>query len=160
MKCIIRLVAMAALFTSCKSNDEKRIAAEGLPITGTWELVSATIVEKGDTTVNDHRQKQKTIKIINDSHFAFLTHDYKKGKDSSAVFVAGGGSYSLTGDQYTEHLEYCNFREWEDNTFQFTVTIQADTLVQRGIEKIEEIGVDRLNVEKYVRVKNQVPASQ
>lgn len=92
------------------------------------------------------------IKIINDSHFAFLRHDLNKGQDSPAIFVAGGGSYTLQGDRYTENLEYCSEREWEGSTFEFTVAIEGDTLIQQGIEKVESLGVERYNIEKYVRV--------
>ena len=56
--------------------------------------------------------------------------------------------------QYTEHLEYCKEREWENNDFSFTVSIIKDTLIQSGIEKIEKTGINRLNTEKYVRLKN------
>jgi hypothetical protein len=75
-----------------------------------------------------------------------------KGKDS-AVFVAGGGSYSLADSLYTEHLEYCSAREWEGNDFTFALSIKNDTLIQKGIEKIESAGVNRINIEKYIRVK-------
>jgi Lipocalin-like domain len=122
------------------------------PIEGTWQLISGTIVENGDTTVTDYTRDQRMIKIINATHFSFLNHDLSKGKDSSAVFAAGGGRYTLSGDQYTEHLEYCSYREWEGNTFPFTLTIQGDTLTQRGVEKIENLGVERLNIEKYKRI--------
>ena len=81
-------------------------------------------------------------------------HDLSKGKDSSsATFSAGGGTYSLTGNKYTEHLEYCNAREWEGHDFSFTITISGDTLIQSGVEKIEAQGINRINTEKYVRVK-------
>ena len=122
------------------------------PIEGTWQLISGTIIENGDTTVTDYTRDQRMIKIINATHFSFLNHDLSKGKDSSAVFAAGGGRYTLSGDQYTEHLEYCSYREWEGNTFPFTLTIQGDTLTQRGVEKIENLGVERLNIEKYKRI--------
>ena len=121
---------------------------------GTWKLITGILVEKGDTTFTDYTKHQSMIKIINGSHFAFLNHDVNKGKDSTAVFGAGGGVYTLDGDQYTEYLEYCSYREWEGSTFQFTVSIQHDTLTQRGVEKIENLGVERLNIEKYVRMKN------
>jgi hypothetical protein len=55
---------------------------------------------------------------------------------------------------YTEHLEYCSAREWEGNDFAFTIHIRNDTLTQSGIEKVESAGVNRINIEKYVRVKN------
>ena len=44
-------------------------------------------------------------------------------------------------------------REWEGHSFNFTVTISNDTLIQKGIEKVENLGIDRLIIEKYVRVK-------
>lgn len=122
------------------------------PLAGTWQLLSGTLIEKGDTTVTDYTRNTSFIKIINDTHFAFLQHDLNKGKDS-AVFVAGGGPYSLKDSLYTEHLQYCSAREWEGNDFNFTISIKGDTLVQRGVEKVESAGVNRINMEKYVRVK-------
>ncbi len=123
------------------------------PIAGTWQLVTGMVIEKGDTAVTDYTQNVSFIKVINDTHFAFLQHDLAKGKDSAAVFVAGGGRYSLTDSTYTEQLEYCSAREWEGNDFSFTIAIQQDTLTQRGMEKVESAGINRINIEKYVRVK-------
>ena len=92
------------------------------------------------------------IKIINNSHFAFMQHDLNTPKDSSNNFDAGGGRYTLTGDQYTEHLDYYKDRNWEGKTFSFTVSIQNDTLTQKGIEKVDKEGIDRIIIEKYVRL--------
>ncbi len=119
---------------------------------GTWKLLSGTTVEKGNSTVTDYTKDKEFIKIINDTHFAFLSHDLNKGKDSAATFSSGGGSYSLADSQYTEHLQYCSDRQWEGNSFEFTITISGDTLTQKGIEKIANIGVDRINIERYIRV--------
>ena len=74
------------------------------------------------------------------------------GQASAALFSSGGGKYELHDTTYTEHLEYCNAREWEGNDFHFTVTIRNDTLIQQGVEKIDSIGVNRLNIEKYIRM--------
>ena len=155
MKLTIAFLLMAIIIISCGSEKPTTTAAQtGLPIEGTWKLLSGTLIEKGDTTITGYAGKLSFIKIINDSHFAFLSHDTNKGKDSAtAWFGAGGGSYTLKDSLYTEHLEYCNDRQWEGNDFSFTITIQNDTLVQTGIEKVESAGVNRLNIEKYVRVK-------
>jgi hypothetical protein len=123
------------------------------PIAGYWKLLTGTLIEKGDTITTDYTKDVSFIKIINDTHFAFLQHDLKRGKDSVAVFVAGGGRYSLAGNSYTEHLEYCSAREWEANGFAFTVTLKGDTLTQRGVEKVESAGENRINTETYVKVK-------
>ena len=126
---------------------------DGLRLNGTWRLLSGTTITRGVSEVTDYTKDQSMIKIINESHFAFLKHNPNAPKDSSNKFDAGGGSYTLKGDQYTEHLDYYNDRNWEGKTFTFTVSIDNDTLVQKGIEKVEGAGVDRQIIEKYLRVK-------
>ena len=149
MKFLISLLFTATLFTTCDLNPSKPTA----PLTGTWQLISATSTER-DSTYSTFDPKTKMIKIITPTHFAFFNHDLQQGKDSTtAVFVAGGGEYTLKDSVYSEHLQYCNYREWEDHKFDFVVDIRNDTLTQRGVEKLENLGIDRIIVEKYVRVK-------
>ena len=121
-------------------------------IQGTWKLLNGTLIEKGDTVVTDYTKDRSFIKIINDSHFAFLQHDLRK---DSTGFSAGGGRYEFDGTNYTEHLEYCNAKEWEGHDFTFTITLKGDTLIQSGVEKIESQGIDRINIEKYIKDKKQ-----
>lgn len=155
MKISISALIIFAILAACQSTPATNESTQStIPIAGTWKLISGTLIEKGDTTVTDYTKKQSFIKIINNTHFAFLLHDLNKGKDSAAVFSAGGGTYTLKDSTYTEHLEYCNDRQWEDHDFPFTVSIHNDTLIQKGVEKVENLGVERLNIEKYVRVKS------
>lgn len=150
----IRLTIISIIIMSCNATTETgKSKQSAIPIEGTWKLLSGITIEKGDSTITDYTKNLEFIKIINKTHFAFLNHDLNKGKDSAAVFSAGGGSYSLRDGSYTEHLEYCSDRQWEGNDFKFVVTINNDTLVQKGIEKIENIGVNRINIEKYIRIK-------
>lgn len=143
------LLIIILTLVSCNGKTQESSSAS---IEGTWKLVSGTLIENGEEIVTDYTKNVSFIKIINETHFAFLQHDLNKGQDSSAVFVAGGGKYSLDNDRYTEHLEYCSAREWEGNDFSFTITIKLDTLTQTGIEKVENLGVNRMNIEKYVRI--------
>ena len=143
---------IGTILMSCGAENPENAKIDSMPLTGTWKLLTATLIEKGDTTITDYTKNVSFIKIINDTHFAFLQHDLNKGKDSAAVFVSGGGNYSLKDSLYTEHLEYCSARNWEGNDFAFTITLKNDTLIQNGVEKVEEAGVDRINIEKYVRV--------
>ena len=148
------MVLAAGLMACSTPTPNNQSTKTTVTLEGTWKLLSGTLIEKGNSTVTDYTKGKEFIKIINDTHFAFLSHDLNKGKDSTtAVFSAGGGSYSLTDSLYTEHLEYCNDRQWEGNSFDFTITIHGDTLTQKGIEKVENIGVYRINIEKYIRVK-------
>jgi hypothetical protein len=151
LACLLFVLTLAA---ACNKPAETS-APSSLPIEGSWQLISGTLIEKGDTTFTDYTKNLSMIKVLNATHFAFMSHDLKQGKDSTATFSAGGGRYTLNGDQYTEILEYCNAREWEGHTFQFTVTVENDTLTQRGVEKIENLGIERLNIEKYSRIKKQ-----
>lgn len=145
--------SLAIFLLSCNSASEHTESKPaGLPLAGTWQLLQGTLIEKGDTTITDYTHQVSFIKIINDTHFAFLEHDKNQDKDS-AVFVSGGGHYSLEDSLYTEHLEYCNAREWEGHDFTFVISIHQDTLTQTGREKVKDAGVDRINIEKYVRLK-------
>jgi len=155
MKAKTGFVFITVILMACGAENGESLSKQIQPkaITGTWQLLRGTVIDNGDTKVTDYTKKISFIKIINDTHFAFLQHDLNKGKDTSAVFAAGGGSYSLKDSLYTEHLQYCSDRNWEGNDFTFTVTITNDTLTQYGIEKVQSAGVNRINIEKYVKVK-------
>jgi hypothetical protein len=151
MKTKIFLFLLIVLPMSC--NRDKLHTNEKTAFQGTWQLSSAMVVEKGDTTTTDYGNSNSMIKIINETHFAFLNHDLNKGKDSTRLFVAGGGHYTLKGNEYTEILEYCSDREWEGHRFQFTIKVENDTLIQTGIEKVQDLGIERQNTQRYVRVR-------
>lgn len=154
MKLGIGFVLITAVFISCDARTGSDASTATIrPIVGTWQLVTGILIENGDTVVTDYTKNMSFIKIINKTHFAFLQHDLNKGKDSAAVFVSGGGNYSLNDSLYIEHLEYCSDRNWEGNDFTFKIDIRGDTLIQQGIEKVESVGVNRVNIEKYIRVK-------
>jgi hypothetical protein len=141
------LIAAGLSFPACFHSEVDRAP---LRLNGTWQLISGMTITGKDTVpyANDFRM----IKVINDTHFAFLRHDKNPPKDSSNHFDAGGGLYSLIGNQYTEHLDYYIDRNWEGKPFTFTVEIRNDTLIQTGIEKVDAAHIDHKIVEKYVRV--------
>ena len=152
LKVFLGSICISFFLLSCKGDSQEHSPTNPNKLIGTWRLLTGTLIEKGDTAVTDYTRDVSFIKIINDSHFAFMHHDLKKGKDSAAVFSSGAGSYTLQDSLYTEHLEYCTAREWEGHDFTFTVQVRGDTLIQSGIEKIDSLGINRMNIEKYVRV--------
>lgn len=147
MRKICLFICIISLF-SCNQQQE-----EGVSIEGTWELQYGVIIKENDTVLTNYTQGQRLIKIINESHFSFLRHDLNKGKDSTNIFIAGGGSYSFDGKNYKENLEFCTGRSWEGKEFTFQMTLKNDTLIQRGLEKNEEIGIDQEIIETYIRTK-------
>lgn len=152
MKIKLTLFFIAILSSSCGVNPCKTSQSD-LPIIGTWELLSATSTQK-DSTFSTFDPKVKMIKIINQDHFAFFVHDRNMGKQPEPQFSAGAGKFTLVNDTYTEYLEYFSNRAWENNKFEFKVSIKNDTLTQQGIEKVEKLGVDRIITEKYKRLKD------
>ena len=154
MKIKIVTLLMATVFFSCKGKKEGTAPKPSqFSIIGTWQLINGTVIEKGDTVVTDYTKNISFIKIINDTHFAFFQHDLTKGKDTGAIFVAGSGSYTLNNSLYSEHLEYCSDRNWENTDFKFTIELKKDTLIQSGVEIVENAGINRINTERYVRVR-------
>lgn len=151
MKILFPAIVAALVITSCKV--DIKTGSGSIPLKGTWRLVTATLVENNNSTTTDYTTGKKFIKIINDTHFSFILHDLNKGADSTALFSAGAGTYTLKDSTYTESLEFCSDRAWEQHNFTFTVRIHNDTLVQKGIEKIEGTNIDRLNIETYVKEK-------
>ncbi len=155
MKYILPALLIVVILFSCETRmkiDDNVVAAPG--IQGTWHLLSGRTVTGKDTVFVDYTKDQKMIKIINATHFAFLRHDLNHGKSGEAVYSAGGGTYKLEGDKYSENLEYFNDRNWEGHSFHFTVKMIKDTLFQSGIEKIDSLGINQEILETYVRVGN------
>ncbi len=145
------IVILTLILSSC-THDKAHVKS---PI-GTWKLVTGMTIAKGDTVITDYTKGQEMIKIITPSHFAFMRHDLNNGKDSTAVFVAGGGRCTIDKNVYIEYLDYCNYREWEDGKFEFEYTISNDTLKLSGIEKVEKLNVEHLNVETFVKEKQEL----
>src|ERR1700742_1523987 len=117
------LLSALFLFACCLSLFAcTQAAGGGIHLNGTWQLVSGMTITGKDTVpyAGDFRM----IKVINDTHFAFLRHDKNPPKDSANHFDGGGGQYTLTGNQYTEHLDYYADRNWEGKPFTFTVELR------------------------------------
>ena len=145
----LTLILIAIVIYSCLEQEKK----PSNPMVGSWKLLTGTLIAKDDTVITDYTVTNSFIKIINETHFAFLLHDLKKGQQDSPIFSSGGGTYSYKDGSYTEHLEYCTARDWEGHDFTFNIEFKGDTMIQRGIEKIDSLGIERLNIEKYLKIK-------
>ena len=91
MKKIYLIIVGVVFLTSCTTKVENDSSKnQSLSIIGTWKLISGMTIEDRDTVFTDYTKDQEMIKIINRSHFAFLRHDLKNGRDSiNAIFVSG-----------------------------------------------------------------------
>jgi hypothetical protein len=92
-------------------------------IEGTWELVSRDI--------GNFSERMREIKLISPTHFVWVVYDIKKGKP----LFTGGGSYTLTGDSYTEHMDFMDGKGAERLVGKdqvFTVKMVGETLLVSG----------------------------
>jgi hypothetical protein len=152
MRSLLLSALLIAALSSCKQGETSNEAASKQTLNGSWRLASSKSITGKDTVDTSPAKDIETIKLYNDDHFSFFTHDLKKGKIDTPVFSAGAGTYTLSGNNYAEHLEYCNARGWENQDFKFTIELKKDTLMQRGVEKIDSLHIDHIIVETYVRM--------
>lgn len=143
MKILICFAIFATAIISCNNIQSSFdiTSSKKLNIQDTWKWMEGITIEKNGSAITNYTKHKLFIKVINATHFSCMGHGRNKGKDSAtAYYSSGGGRYELNDSNYTEHLEYCNAREWEVNNFHFTVSIHNDTLTSRGIEKVDNIG--------------------
>lgn len=149
---LLQLVTLLLIF-SCSEKKEIEPTIDLVQknnIEGSWKLVYAHI-EENDSIQVKNLAKADFIKIINADHFAFFNQD----KGSSENFVAGGGTYTYDGKDYVETLDFISAVDYRGHVFPFKAEVKGDSLIQQGHEKIEEAGLDRYILEKYIRIKTQ-----
>jgi len=64
------------------------------PLDGAWELVSGQLLPEG----------ARDIKILSEGHFIFAAYDTETGKP----LYTAGGTYTLNGSAYTEHMNFAS----------------------------------------------------
>ena len=133
--------------SSCKKSIEINSVVSPNKIIGTWKLVYGEIKE-GDSVQIKDLSRTKFIKIINEDHFAF----FNQIENEEEGYYSGGGTYSLKGKDYTEKLDYISLTTLRGEEFHFTIEFKGDTLIQSGLEDVEEANIKRYIVEKYIKV--------
>ena len=135
-------------------------ADKAASLEGAWELVDAKNVPADpDFSLAKTRQ----IKIITRTHFAFLSQDRLPAKPSAAhlaaaakSFSAGGGTYKLEGDSYTEHIEFFSVPKFVGTSITFKIKWEGDEWIQSGTLQLKSLGLSDHDVqitEKYRRIK-------
>lgn len=167
-KIVLALSLLSLMACSQQPTVESASATSDASISlkGEWVLVDAQFTRDGKT-VSWFDPSYKMIKMFTDSHFAYLAS--KSGRDrvashnptddvkikSYGQFSAGGGRYSLTGNQYVEHVEFCSVANYEGMSIAFKVSLDGDTLIQEGTYPMVALGFgdkDGYLVETYKRL--------
>lgn len=137
---IVSIAALAiAVLTISAVSSASVSKKKTVSIEGTWQLESYKYgpAQSGFIDVQDNRVR---LKVINKTNFIWV--DYNPG--TGRVTQSAGGTYSLTGNTYTESLVFgLGMDSYLGNKPVFTVKIEGDMLFQTGLltegYKIEEI---------------------
>ena len=104
-------------------------------LVGVWELVSG----KADTASYPANLRQ--WKIITRTHWAFIARtdsivrEMKTAADTEQVLrsnSAGGGTYTLQGTTYTEHIQFFPDPAYIGMSLPFTCRTEGDRFIQTG----------------------------
>lgn len=135
------VVLLLCAFVACS------IAQQKVTIEGVWQAMSQKMDGK------DVLMSGKDMKVITAKHFVFIYQDKgkclsllakKTQRDSIAayfdMFGAGGGTYKLAGNTYTETIDYFSDPSYVGLSISFTVKVEGDKLYQSGKYPILEGG--------------------
>ena len=125
-------------------------------VLGTWELVSAKYTSAGNTQTNTGRE----IKIITKNHWAFLYQGSDRQKfagqgtdaellNAAKTFNAGGGTYTLKGDTYTEQIELSIVPNLVNVSIPFKIKWEGDQWIQTGTLPLKSMGLGENDIELY-----------
>lgn len=128
------------------------------PLEGAWELVDAKYTP-ADPNFSLTRQRQ--IKILTKTHWAYLSQDRSTAKLTSGsdaellvaakAFSAGGGTYKLDGATYTEHVEFFATPNFVGSTITYHIKWEGDEWIQTGTFPVKALGLGDKDVEMYER---------
>jgi hypothetical protein len=94
-------------------------------LAGAWEMTSYDYGNSGGLP-----KGSKEVKLLSANHFVWVLYNAKNGQ----TLATGGGTYTLTGDSYTEHLDYSDKRAAAliGKDQRFTLKLSGDTLQTMG----------------------------
>jgi len=149
---VIFVSLLFVLLSSC-ATDKKS------PLEGVWELTSAQYTTP-DTTIKFTSTEWSQIKIITKSHHVWVGQAPNRkqftagGTDSELLaaartFRAGGGTYTIEGDKYIEHIKYFLNPNYVNASIPFTYKMEGDQWIQTGTFPSKSLGLQEYDTELY-----------
>lgn len=143
----ILVLMLAAILVTCGCNRKKGAFPQGA-----WTMVQILVEENGKTYVSfpTATATGSQHKVWTDSKWMW-TATYEDETGSMEGF--GGGSYTLDGKQYVEHVEFITAEAYENQTLEMEMEFVDDTLIQsyNPFNEQGQLVDDMLVIEKYIR---------
>jgi hypothetical protein len=140
MKFLSFFLVFVFLF-SCTTNVQEKKN----PIEGTWELVSGKMTWADSSISYPYSEYHRMIKIISKKHFVFINQDTTLEEYSDF----GGGTYSLEGDIYTEHIEFFSSSDFIGKSFSFKSEVKGNQWTMSGSFPLKKMGLGEYDVDLY-----------
>lgn len=138
---------ISIIFLSCNSSEKQH-----RKIDGAWSLVYYQSVAK-DSVVGRYVGKDvvgSQVKAWSKGHFVFVGQ-FKVG--SKEVDNFGGGTYTLSGNEYIETIVYHVNKQWIGTQPKMHLEIKKDTLYQTWpVNDLWQVDKSNYTLEKYVRL--------
>jgi hypothetical protein len=135
------VAAVAGLWVQSCATAEKLAGSSGQvnPIMGTWQLAMYKYGSSASSFIKVPAEAGR-IKMITDSHFIWVQYNKATGK----ITGSAGGTYTLTGNSYTESLDFgLGMDTYIGKDPVYTVKVEGDNLFLSGNltegYKIEEV---------------------
>jgi hypothetical protein len=123
---------------------------EKTKLNGTYKIVSEEVVRNRESTFNVKNDKNSGLKTWSDKYFMFVSSSIV-GSQISNTF--GGGTYELSGNNYTENIQHHVAPNYRGITLKLYLEMKGDTVIQ--IYPCDDsFYYDKNNcvIQKYVRV--------
>ena len=133
--------------------------SESNRLEGAWELVEAKYTPPDPTfSLTEWRQ----IKLLTKTHWAYLSQKRSSPKitaltnDSELLaaakaFGAGGGTYTLAGDVYTERVEFFSTPNYVSVSLPYRIKWEGDEWIMTGTFPMKSMGLGDQDIELYER---------
>lgn len=87
---------------------------------GVWELVSGEYVDGSGTLVDYQSMDMKSIKLLHDGHYQFISMSGDK------FWASGAGSYHVDGAHYVETPRYVSYPMAQGTVYQFRFRLDGE----------------------------------
>ena len=132
---IVAVIALVVTVGLRAQQEPKKSSGSHL---GTWQLAS---FKYGTNDLAELPQNQRRIKLVTETHFTWVQFATTTKKAESMA----GGTYSLSGDTYTESIDWVGsgMESYLDKKHAFTIRVERDKFFLSGSLadglKIEEV---------------------